>query len=620
MEINDIVDKTKKTIFKDEQINKNSFGLTDKPAENDDFEISGHIKGLASFISKCQTPMTIAVQGAWGSGKTSFVNLVIKELEELDKNKILNINFNAWQYSQFESEDNLAASLISVIISKIQESRKVKNSNIKSKDEEYHSRFKRVVKGIWKFVKGILLFLFGIFRFIANFFIDRAVGSTNTAQVNELFNCFSNKYGKKQIKAIAELKDDFQKQINSVIKSENKKLKNRHKKRYNYFDKVLIFIDDLDRLQPIRAIELLEVLKNFLDCEYCVFLLAVDNDVVVSGIKSKYGDISTDKGKSFFDKMIQVPFNLPQNHYKIESFVRNELINIPEYTYKDDEIQNIVNLIEASIGTNPRSIKRLFNTYLLSMEALKNTDNNTVKEKENLIEFSKNTFFAILCFQLRFDSLYSYIVNNRNDIKPVTLFNELSSDDNDKIAKYLEKNSIDYKDDELDNIREFIKSFNDIISIEKDINWEMTIKLLGKSSMTASNAKISNIKEKDTFYYNNKTYIARGAKGVSLNYLALQLVKDYLEKNKDITADAFLEIINEIPAGWKGVRDQGLSQVCKRSESRINNVRDCFFLDKDDIINHGGTELVVTRGWPVKQLNMLINILGFNDKVSSNLD
>ena len=48
-------------------------GFTDKPAstlEDDRFNITKYINGLTGFILECNTPMTIAIQGDWGSGKT----------------------------------------------------------------------------------------------------------------------------------------------------------------------------------------------------------------------------------------------------------------------------------------------------------------------------------------------------------------------------------------------------------------------------------------------------------------------------------------------------------------------------------------------------------------------
>ena len=53
----------------------------------------------------------------------------------------------------------------------------------------------------------------------------------------------------------------------------------------------------------------MEIVKLFLDVPKCVFILAIDYDVVIEGVRRKYGnDFSKEKGKDFFDKIIQVPF------------------------------------------------------------------------------------------------------------------------------------------------------------------------------------------------------------------------------------------------------------------------------------------------------------------------
>ncbi len=55
------------------------FGNTDKPIEktvNDTFGIRSYVDGLCRFILNCDTPMTISIQGDWGSGKTSMMNMI----------------------------------------------------------------------------------------------------------------------------------------------------------------------------------------------------------------------------------------------------------------------------------------------------------------------------------------------------------------------------------------------------------------------------------------------------------------------------------------------------------------------------------------------------------------
>lgn len=51
--------------------------------------------------------------------------------------------------------------------------------------------------------------------------------------------------------------------------------------------------------------------------------LAIDYDVVVNGVRSKYGEnVSQEKCRSFFDKIIQLPFRLPVEHYSLNKLVR----------------------------------------------------------------------------------------------------------------------------------------------------------------------------------------------------------------------------------------------------------------------------------------------------------
>ncbi len=87
-------------------------GLTDIPAEDkDDFGLGSYLDSMAQFIETCNTPMTISVQGTWGTGKTSFMKMVSKRL----KNSQF-IEFNTWKFSQFEMDSSLSVNLIQSLI------------------------------------------------------------------------------------------------------------------------------------------------------------------------------------------------------------------------------------------------------------------------------------------------------------------------------------------------------------------------------------------------------------------------------------------------------------------------------------------------------------------------
>ena len=92
--------------------------------------------------------------------------------------------------------------------------------------------------------------------------------------------------------AISDLKTEFEKCIKLSLEKQK-------------YERIVFFIDDLDRLEPRKAVELLEVMKLFFDVENCIFVLAIDYDVVVKGVADKYGRFFKDekenleKGKSF---------------------------------------------------------------------------------------------------------------------------------------------------------------------------------------------------------------------------------------------------------------------------------------------------------------------------------
>ena len=57
-------------------------GFTDQAAVKDHFNIANYYSGLSRFITSCNTPMTIGIQGDWGTGKTSIMRMIDAELNQ----------------------------------------------------------------------------------------------------------------------------------------------------------------------------------------------------------------------------------------------------------------------------------------------------------------------------------------------------------------------------------------------------------------------------------------------------------------------------------------------------------------------------------------------------------
>ena len=62
--------------------------------------------------------MTIAIQGGWRSGKTSAIEMILKELGE--HKDLIQIKFNTWQYSRIAG-DNLFLPLLRRMVDTLKE-------------------------------------------------------------------------------------------------------------------------------------------------------------------------------------------------------------------------------------------------------------------------------------------------------------------------------------------------------------------------------------------------------------------------------------------------------------------------------------------------------------------
>lgn len=343
-------------------------GLTDEATTVDLFNINKHLDGLSRFIKACNTPMTISIQGSWGSGKTSIMKMVEHEIEK----DVIPVFFNTWQFSQFDLGNSLAFSMIKVLLNKLQD------------DDSFIKHFTSVCSNA----------------------LTTALKSVSIYNINvDLKKCTEKTADDNYAEQIENLHQHFQEVVDRACEREHK-------------DRVVIFVDDLDRLVPSKAVELLEVLKLFLDCKQCVFVLAIDYEVVIRGAIEKYGFASYnsekidekernreyEKGKSFFDKIIQVPFKVPVAVYDIKNYLKDGFNKI-NLKIDDNDLQDYIDLCASSIGSNPRSLKRLLNAFLLLTFIGEGSIDLNNKDKAKLL-------FAALCLQQYNEKIYNLIVSH----------------------------------------------------------------------------------------------------------------------------------------------------------------------------------------------------------------
>jgi hypothetical protein len=328
-------------------------GRTDKPLDNtanDKLKILPFAVGLADFIKTADTPMTIGLQGEWGSGKTSLMKLVKDQVAppSVRKPPIRPIWFDAWQYGALGNADMLGLLMLRDLSS-------VLLQNMGADDSAGH-RFMRRLSAAFKSAAP------AVGGAVANAMTGGVGGDAASSAIDGML---SNSGGE------SDLRDAFEKLVMSSLKNSGQ-------------ERMVIFIDDLDRIQPDRAVRLLEVLKNFMDVPSCVFVVACDYQVVREGVRTLMNitDKSDKKVDAFFHKLFQVAFDMPSSSYQIEAllkeYLKGRLLHPPEGVNKptggqvttflegkDTSVGNwfadLCNVVRIGIGTNPRAFKRYMN-------------------------------------------------------------------------------------------------------------------------------------------------------------------------------------------------------------------------------------------------------------------
>ena len=383
--------------------------ITDKPisAVSDDLlKVEKYSTALSNFIVRSETPITIGLQGEWGTGKTSLMSLL---LEDFNQRNIACSWVNTWEYSMFRGAHETTPGVLKGMLDKLRQS--CKDRGIWTLKDESQAKFKNAAK-----------FLGGL----ANQIVANQTG-VNIKGAAEGVSSNGNSTAE-----IAEIKALIADLIKDLITDKE-----------NPIEKVVFFVDDLDRIPPGDAVEVLEALKNIFDIPNCVFILAIDYDIVVKGLEDKFGPKTEENERefrSFFDKIIQVPFSMPTGTYDIENFLVEKL-KFLGIDVKEEEKELFTKAVRYTIGYNPRSLKRYLNSFSLINHLKEIEEEDQAQQEDDFM------LFAVLGIQISYPKIFRLLSQNSNylnwDKGFANKFGIEWDDIQDKIKKYGESSLID---------------------------------------------------------------------------------------------------------------------------------------------------------------------------------
>lgn len=308
-------------------------------------------KALCNYGSS--DPLVLGLYGAWGSGKSTILKFICHNLEAMPKEeRPIVIEFNPWWFS---GQEHLARAFL---------------GQLQAVLPKKYEAFKNLGKLLGKYAEGIG----GAIDAVAP---TGGWGKKVGSLVKSLF--------KRPPKDIPTLKEE----ICAILQLSEKR--------------IVIMIDDIDRLDAEEMRQLFTVIKALADFPNVIYLLAFDLNVVVQAIEKSCGM----SGRDYLEKIIQVPFIVPAiDRTALLSGLGKRLDKIlegtPEYLYEQNRWNSFFYNGFDKLFTVPRDIVRFCNTVSVTYPA--------VRGEVNAVDF-----IVIEAIRIFLPELYMYIRENPHE-------------------------------------------------------------------------------------------------------------------------------------------------------------------------------------------------------------
>ena len=272
----------------------------DNPFRHDLLGRKEPVEILTHLVGNLEGPCVLALDAAWGTGKTTFLRIWAQHLR-IEGFPV--VEFNAWE-TDFSGEPFVALSTeLTEGLDEYTITDKTLATKIAATKEVAIEVLRRAFPGAIRLATEGFLDLTPLLEKE----LGQALGSYAKDKLSEYHEA------QKSVKA-------FKRALQDLAKTLSQSGKNKP---------LIVMIDELDRCRPPYAVELLEVAKHLFSVDYIVFVLAVNRPELAHSIRDLYGSGFDAAGylRRFFD----IDFRLPDPER--EAFINATLdaIQIDEY-------------------------------------------------------------------------------------------------------------------------------------------------------------------------------------------------------------------------------------------------------------------------------------------------
>lgn len=287
--------------------------------------------------------MVVGVEGPWGSGKTTLLGYLRAQLEETPN--VILIEVTPWLNGDRQP---LAKALLEALSSEVKRQQQQtciqklfnRGSPMVKKIRQYASLTARMVSPIAAFGEGWLPW-HGLLRKSAD--LIKNIGNSNTST-----------------QSVAEIK----REIGDHLKNSE----------VSY----IVIYDDLDRLEPNEALEVIRVVRGVADFKNTLHILCYDRYILANAVRKGLGLDSLSDGDRYLEKIVQLAVQIPSPEPKL---LTHCLIGMVIQVYKDEtpgaivdskraaEIRQAIQVWSANLRT-PRQVKQIVNQLRFSYKSV----------------------------------------------------------------------------------------------------------------------------------------------------------------------------------------------------------------------------------------------------------
>lgn len=426
--------------------------------DDDFFRHQDVTNNIIKILETTNPPYNIAVIGKWGLGKSSLINMVSKYLEA-NPTHYMKIEINAWKYEKevlakvflrqvkqgLFPEEQKQTTLDQFKEMALDIAKEVKEIfshpiiSVKKFFTKVKRPFNKYVKIAGLYVLGSLI-LYSLYKLVDFGLVlgwPESVGNgigliiTGYAQnmgeivcgplllvlLTQIYEEIKSNKNDFELKVPALGVEDYEIYLEREI---SRKLQTLPEDDRDNF-KIVIVLDDLDRLSVPKMVEALDAIKMFINFKNCIFIVPFDDAILKNAIEKKRLNPMDDieiQSELLLDKLFQYKVYLPQllthdiKKYaqqlcqkQIPDFVKDYMSN--DWTLFNDVLRRI--LIHNEIET-PRQVKKIVNAFISNMMIARgrqeagNIEANFATRKENIYIIAK-----ISVLQADFNEFYDLL-------------------------------------------------------------------------------------------------------------------------------------------------------------------------------------------------------------------